>query len=466
MSDETKKTASEPADKPKDVEAKKDAAAEPEKAEQKPAAKADEKAAENKKADGKAEEKKAEPKAEEKKGDGKAEEKKAEPKAEEKKAEPKAEEKKVADKPAEKAADKPAEKAADKPAEKAADKPAAKPAARKPAAPPPEDPPLVHVAPSPHVADIGLTTRGLMFDVVLGLALVVVASVWYFGWQAVRVLAITTVACMAFEWLFVKMSGREPTLADMSAVVTGLILALSFPWSTPWWICVIAAGIAMGIGKVAFGSLGQNLFNPAMVGRAFVMISFSAYMGAGAYVDAKGMAGTLITQATPLTAIRTAAPIADWWFLFIGNTNGSLGETSALASLLGGLYLCFRRTASWEIPVSMIGTMVVLTGAVQLLAGPDPALMSMKMTVLQHLLSGAFMFGTFFIATDPVTSPLSMKGKFYYGAGISFFIWLLRVFSNYPEGLMFAVLLMNSAVPLINRWTVPVPVGGPVPERN
>ena len=326
--------------------------------------------------------------------------------------------------------------------------------------------PVIHVAPSPHVGNQGLTTRGLMVDVVLALGLVVIASVVYFKLHAVKVLAITTAAAMGFEWLFMKMRGREATLGDASAAVTGLILGLSFPWSTPWWICVIGAMIGIGFGKIAFGSLGQNIFNPAMVGRAFVMISFSAYLGAGAYVDAATGIASILSQATPLTAARTGGAVPALWPLFIGNTNGSLGETSALASLLGGLYLCIRRTASWEIPAAMVVVLAILAGAMQLFVGANPGLASMKITFLQHLVSGAFMFGAFFIATDPVTSPITRAGKFWFGGGISFVIWVLRTFSNYPEGLMFAVLLMNAMVPLLNRWTVPLPVGGAWPKKS
>lgn len=405
-----------------------------------------------------AEKKAEETKAEESKPEAKAEEKKPEAKAEEKKPEAKAEEKKPEAKELQEAA----KKASVPPPARA---PAGKVAGKAPTTAADVDAPVIHVAPSPHVANQGLTTRSLMVDVVLGLGLVVIAAVVFFKLHAVKVIAITTAACMAFEWIFVKMRGREPTLGDASAAVTGLILALSFPWSTPWWICVIASMMAIGLGKVAFGSLGQNIFNPAMVGRAFVMISFSAFLGAGAYVDAQA-AGTILSQATPLTAARVGASIPELWPLFLGNTNGSLGETSALASLLGGLYLMIRRTASWEVPIAMFVVLGVLAGATQLLVGPTPALPAMKITVLQHFTSGAFMFGAFFIATDPVTSPLTRNGKFWFGAGISFFIWVLRTFSNYPEGLMFAVLLMNAAVPLINRWTVPVPVGGPVPKRE
>jgi len=262
------------------------------------------------------------------------------------------------------------------------------------------------------------------------------------------------------------MRGRKATLGDCSAALTGVILALSLPWSAPWHIAVIASGAAIGLGKAVFGGLGQNLFNPAMVGRAFVMISFAGALGASAYVaDAKLVDIEILTQATPLTAAKMGTPeqIPGLWALFVGQCNGSLGEVSALACLLGGLYLCLRRTASWEIPLGVLLPVVAIGGLANGLGGSEPVLAVFKVTVLQHLLCGAVLFGAFFIATDPVTSPLSPKGKFFFGLGTGFLIMVLRLFSGYPEGVMFAVLLMNAITPLLNRWTIPTPVGGPMP---
>jgi electron transport complex protein RnfD len=331
---------------------------------------------------------------------------------------------------------------------------------------PPKGPPL-GVAPSPHVFNTSLTTRGMMLDVLIGLVPVVGMSVYAFGWRAVLVIAVCTASCLAAEELFTRMRGRKATLGDFSAAVTGVILALSLPATVPWWVAMIAAVVAISIGKLTFGSLGQNLFNPAMVGRAFVMISFSKFLGAPAYRVAE--ASGILSQATPLSVARdSAAEIPGLMPMFLGTVNGSLGEVSALACLVGGLYLCIRRTASWEVPVSVLGAVVVLAGLTQALAGPDAlaALPALRLTVLQHLTGGALMFGAFYIATDPVTNPITFKGKVVFGIGVGFFVWLLRSFSSYPEGLMFAVLLMNALVPLINRWTVPEPVGGPVPERT
>jgi electron transport complex protein RnfD len=196
-----------------------------------------------------------------------------------------------------------------------------------------------------------------------------------------------------------------------------------------------------------------------MVGRAFVMVGFPAALGASAYVI-PGSGVDAVTQATPLTALKmqgTATPLAP---LFLGTVNGSLGETSALASLLGGLYLCLRRTASWEIPLGMLGAVAAIAG-LPALFGP-----AREWTVLHELCGGALVFGAFFIATDPVTSPLTPRGKLLFGAGTGALVLLIRKFSGYPEGVMFSVLIMNALVPLLNRWTVPTPLGGPVPAKR
>jgi electron transport complex protein RnfD len=246
---------------------------------------------------------------------------------------------------------------------------------------------------------------------------------------------------------------------DGSAAVTGVILALSLPWSAPWYTGVIAAGIAIGIGKVMFGGLGQNIFNPAMVGRAFVMICFPASLGAAAYV-ASGTGLDVLSQATPLTAAKQSGVSPALLDIVIGTTNGSLGETSAIACLLGGIYLCIRRSASWEIPAGCIVSVGVISTLAWLVSG------SVFMNPLNQLLGGSLLFGAFFIATDPVSSPLTPKGKWIFGLGVGAFIVLMRSMSGYPEGVMFAVLLMNSMVPLLNRWTIPEPLGGAVPAKK
>ncbi len=323
--------------------------------------------------------------------------------------------------------------------------------------------PVPSVAPSPHFAGGGLTTRRMMLDVLMALAPVLAAAVWVFQWHAVIQVGFCVLGCMAAEALFEFMRGRRAALEDGSAILTGVILGLSLPWSAPWYISIIASFAAIGLGKAVFGGLGCNIFNPAMVGRAFVMLSFAKALGASAYVSPRaGMAA--VTQATPLTVLKqaggelAAGGFPSLWPLLTGNVNGSLGETSALALILGGIYLCVRRAASWEIPAGVLLAAFLLGGLANLF-GLSAA------TALQHLISGALLFGAFFIATDPVTSPLTPKGKFIFGLGVGALVILLRIFSSYPEGVMFAVLLMNAAVPLINLWTIPEPLGGPAPVK-
>jgi len=331
-----------------------------------------------------------------------------------------------------------------------------------------EDRKPLGVAPSPHVGQPWQTTRGMMIDVLVGMVPVMIMAVIVFHWYAVVQVGLCAIACVVTEAVLQKIMGKPSSVGDYSAAVTGAILGLSLPAAAPWYVGVIASVVAIGLGKVAFGGLGFNLFNPAMVGRAFVMLSFASHLGASAYVVTN--APSVLSQATPLTIAKQFA--ADWaagrvvpgalphelrqaeqfWPLFIGQVNGSLGETSALALLIGGLYLCLRRAASWQIPAG-----VLLAGFICAALAHGTHLS--PFTALNHLISGSFLFGAFFIATDPVTSPLMAKGKFIFGLGIGLLTVFIRLFSGYPEGIMFAVLLMNGLVPLLNRWTIPRPLG-------
>jgi electron transport complex protein RnfD len=313
--------------------------------------------------------------------------------------------------------------------------------------------PVIHVSPSPHLVQTASSTRRMMVDVIIGLSPVVAMSLFVFRGYALLQLAVCLGGCLLAELVFVKIRGRPSTLKDGSAIVTGVILAMSLPGTAPWYVGTIAAFVAIGIGKIIFGGMGMNLFNPAMVGRAFVMISFAGALAASGFEDVRS-AVDAISQATPMNAYKMNGAVAPLNDLFWGTTNGSLGETSALACLLGGLYLVIRRTASWEIPSGLLLAVVVLGGVADL-AGPADG-----WTVLHHILGGSLLFGAFFIATDPVSSPLTPKGKFIFGLGTGMLIMLLRFFSGYPEGVMFAVLLMNALTPLINRWTIPTPFGG------
>ncbi len=314
---------------------------------------------------------------------------------------------------------------------------------------------VIEVAPSPHISETGFSTRRMMFDVMLALLPLIAVGVSLFRRHAVFQIVLSVIACVAAEALFCFMRKRKAPLGDGSAVVTGLILGLSLPPVAPWYVSVIGGFAAIGFGKAVFGGLGHNLFNPAMVGRAFVMIAFPAALGAGAYIlPDRGI--DALTHATPLTAWMMEGESVPLGPLFLGWTGGSVGETSALAALAGGIYLCLRRTASWEIPAGALGSVVIGAGLIQIFQSDA------SWTVLHHLSAGALMFGAFFIATDPVSSPLTPKGKFVFGFGFGTLVLLMRTLSGYPEGVMFSILIMNAFTPLINRGTVPTPVGGPV----
>ncbi len=334
-----------------------------------------------------------------------------------------------------------------------------------------EPTPTLHVAPGPHFGSSGRSTRSMMYDVALALLPAVAMSFYVFGSDAGRVIGLTIISCMATEAIFQIIRGRRVSLPDGSAMVTGLILALSLPWTAPWWMPVIGGVVAVGIGKMVFGGLGDNLFNPAMVGRAFLMICFTTQMTtwlmdtnvpppnavwltpAAEAADVAGAAPATpdaTTGATPLESKVTYA----WSHMMVGNINGCLGETSALALLLGGIYLCLRRTAAWQIPIGVLGGAMIIA-FIHAGLNPDAVLKPGH-----HLLGGALMFGAFFIATDPVSSPVSPMGRWVFAIGLGALTMIIRLYAAYPEGMMFAVLLMNALTPMINRWTIPVPVGG------
>ena len=315
-----------------------------------------------------------------------------------------------------------------------------------------------------------------MIDVLIGLAPAMIVAVVVFRWYAVVQVGLCVLSCLATEALLAWLRRQPVPTGDYSAVVAGVILGLSLPWSAPPYVAVIGSVVAIGLGKAVFGGLGQNLFNPAMVGRAFVMLSFTRELGASAYTDVQSHLAVL-TQATPLTVAKQfAAELAAgrmisgdlqvqveaagrFWPLFIGQVNGSLGEISALAVLVGGIYLCVRRSAAWEIPAGVLLAAFLLAVAADW-AGLTP------FTAVGHLVSGSLLLCAFFIATDPVTSPLTTKGKFLFGLGVGALVMVIRLFSGYPEGVIFAVLIMNAVVPLLNRWTIPRPVGGPTPKTS
>ncbi|HBG28472.1 MAG: hypothetical protein A2Y10_10770 [Planctomycetes bacterium GWF2_41_51] len=332
------------------------------------------------------------------------------------------------------------------------------------------------VSHSPHIRKHH-STQSIMLDVIIGLVPAIAASLIFFRTRAAIVLASCIISCVIFEALCNLFRKKPNSLGDLSAVVTGIILAFSLPPSIPFWVCIIGSGFAIIIGKMVFGGLGANIFNPAMAGRCFLTACFGGMMVSWtvpALIDPQmpkvgevSTAPAALTQATPLGLIKEAlknktAPqdekIAEIKGIFknmlIGSTAGCLGETSALALLLGGIYLLIKRTIDWIIPTAVLATAFICALiAVEL----DP---HHYVSPLIHLASGALIFGAFFIATDPVTAPLTKKGMWIFGAGVGAMTMLIRLVGEYPEGFMFAVLLMNSISPLIDRFTKLTPAGG------
>lgn len=316
------------------------------------------------------------------------------------------------------------------------------------------------VSPAPH-AHSGDSVRKNMLLVIAALLPAYVVSVIEFGWGALITTAISVVACVGFEWLIAKfILKQKPTVCDCSAILTGLLLAFNLPSNLPWWIVIIGALVAIGVGKMTFGGLGQNPFNPALVGRVFLLISFPVQMTtwprplgfSGSYVDAE-------TGATPLALLKqgikggdssVVSQLPDLWDAFVGVMGGSLGEVCALALLAGGIFLICTRVISWHIPVSILAT-VALFAAVTGWCGALPEGLTTAQYVAMTLCTGGIMLGAFFMATDYVTSPMTGWGKIIFGVGIGLIVMVIRTWGAYPEGMSFAILIMNACVPLLNH---------------
>ncbi|MCU0915731.1 MAG: RnfABCDGE type electron transport complex subunit D [Planctomycetes bacterium] len=326
---------------------------------------------------------------------------------------------------------------------------------------------------APH-ARKALSTQRIMLDVILGLLPAVFAAGLYFRLHGLLLIAVSVASCLAAEATCNLIRRKPNSLWDLSAAVTGVILALSMPPALPLWAVVIGAVFAIAVGKMVFGGLGANIFNPAMVGRAFLTASFGILMttwtvpatidSALAPVAPTNNIMDIRTQATPLAWSKVAIKDANGariynerhplWSGLFGEKAGSLGETSALALLVGGLYLVIRRIIGVHIPLAVLASAFVFA-TVTYLISPDKFVQP-----FYHLTSGALLLGAFFIATDPVTAPLTVRGQWIFGILIGSFTMLVRVVGEYPEGFMYAVLLANSVRPLIDKFVRPVPVGG------
>lgn len=316
------------------------------------------------------------------------------------------------------------------------------------------------VSPAPH-AHSGDSVRKNMLLVIAALMPAYVISVAAFGWGALITTAISVAACVLFEWLIAKfLLKQKPTICDCSAVLTGLLLAFNLPSNLPWWIVVIGALVAIGVAKMTFGGLGQNLFNPALVGRVFLLIAFPVQMTTWSrpmgfhtsYVDAE-------TGATPLALMKQIVKggdnsvindLPELWDMFAGWIGGSLGEVCALALLIGGIFLIIMRVITWHIPVSILAT-VALFAAVTGWCGALPEGITTLQYVAMSLCTGGIMLGAFFMATDYVTSPMTGWGKIIFGIGIGLIVMVIRTWGAYPEGMSFAILIMNACVPLLNH---------------
>ena len=311
------------------------------------------------------------------------------------------------------------------------------------------------VSPNPHI-HAPVSTKSLMRDVIIALVPAVICSVIFYGWQELLVLGVSVAACVLLEWAITKYMLKQPsTVGDLSAVITGILLALNVPYTTPWWVVVIGAVVAIGVAKMTFGGIGQNIWNPALVGRVFLLVSFPTYMTT--WSKPQGLFGVdAISGPTPLGAIQeglmqgsTVQELTasfNYKDLLFANLGGSAGEVCALALLAGFVYLCCRKVIKPWITLSIFAT-VALTSLI--FWGIDPSRFT---DPLFNLLTGGLILGACFMATDYVTSPMSLWGGVVFGVGIGFLTMMIRYFGSYPEGVSFAILIMNSVVPLLNMW--------------
>ncbi len=328
---------------------------------------------------------------------------------------------------------------------------------------PKETAPHYVLSSSPHAHSHASVSR-IMLDVILALLPTTLAGVWFFGLPAVWTIATCVATCLATEALCRLAMKRDNTIGDLSAVVTGLLLALNLPAGIPLWMAAVGSVFAIGVCKQVFGGLGMNPFNPALAARAFMLISFTGPMTTWLKPLLPGRFGAgceAVTCATPLASVKTmfagaatsATPragadgIPPLWNLLVGNMPGCIGEVSAIALALGAAYLLWRRVITWHVPVAFLATVWLYAW----ISGGAP----------EHvqLLTGGVMIGACFMATDYVTSPITAQGKLLFGFGCGFLCMLIRQFGSYPEGCSFAILIMNAFAPLIERWTRPRPFG-------
>lgn len=304
------------------------------------------------------------------------------------------------------------------------------------------------VSPSPHVKSED-STRGLMLDVIIALLPALCVSIYYFGWRALGVIVVSVAASVFFEWGYRKITKKNSTISDLSAIVTGILLAFCLPVTVPYWTVIIGAFFAIVIVKQLFGGIGKNFMNPALAARAFMFswpVIMTTWTAPGTILKFFGSNADVVTSATPLSFLHNGSlPDTGLLQLFLGNCGGSLGETCAAALLLGGIYLVIRRVISPRIPLAFIGTVAIVTFIFPK-GGAD------RLTwMLAELLSGGLLLGAIFMATDYVTSPVTKKGQWLYGVGCGLITVFIRYFGSYVEGVSYSILIMNVCVYLLDK---------------
>jgi len=300
------------------------------------------------------------------------------------------------------------------------------------------------LSPSPHIFEKS-TTKMLMKDVLIALLPITLASIYFFRIRAVIVLATCVISCVMAEYLFQKLMKRKVAIGDYSAVVTGMLLAFVLPPATPFWVCTVGSVVSIILAKQIFGGIGYNIFNPALLGRAFLMAAFPTILTTWTNpitLDA-------ITGATPLGLFKFEHQMTDYWKLFIGDVGGSLGETSCIVLLIGAAYLFYRKAIDYRTPVAYLSTVGAIAAIMHAI---NPSLYA---TPLFYLLAGGLFIGVFFMATDPVTTPVTKKGRWIFGIGCGVVTMVIRFWGGLPEGVMYAILFMNAFTPLINKLTRP-----------
>lgn len=309
------------------------------------------------------------------------------------------------------------------------------------------------VSGTPHVRSKE-SIQSIMRDVIIALVPATAAGIYYFGLRALILIVAAIISAVFFEWLYEKITRKPVTINDLSAVVTGLLLAMNLPASAPVWVAIVGSAFAIIFAKQLFGGLGQNFINPALAGRAFLLASYPTEMTT--WVVPNGLAADAATYATPLAQLKNGALDASLKQLVIGQVGGTIGETCAIALIIGGIYLLYKHVISWKIPVIYIATVFILFAVI--------GRHGMRMP-LQEIFAGGVMLGGIFMATDYASSPVTPKGQVIFAVGAGLLTYLIRTFGGYPEGVSYSILIMNCCVPLIERFTEPT-IFGALPKTK